>query len=154
MDNQFDYEKEKQKFEKEKLEWKNFLKNQESLLERESDILIQFQESLLTNNFYNNEKNSKDSNNLSDLESIKALFYDKLKNLICQLNSIKEEQELFYRYKDKTKNLLEQQLNDFDYEIKEYNNKKDDAFKKFENLKEKEKELVLISHNILFFIKY
>ena len=142
MENQFIYEREKQKLEQEKLELKNFQKEQEYNLERESDILIQFQESLLTNKFFKAEKNYKDENNLSELESIKFLYDNKLKNLSLQLNQLKEDRELFYKYRDDANILLEKQLKDIDIEIVVHDKKKLEVLKKLINLEEKEKEII------------
>ena len=142
MENQFDYEREKQKLEQEKLDLKNFQKEQEYNLERESDILIQFQESLLTNKFFKAKKNYKDENNLSELESIKFLYDNKLKNLSLQLNQLKEEREFFYKYRDDANLLLEKQIKNIDIEIIVHDKKKLEVLKKLINLEEKEKEII------------
>ena len=76
MISQFDYVKENEKLQKNKLEWEKFKKEQELRQKLESNILMNIEETLLKQNYNNNNNLSNESN---ELESIKLLYQKKLK---------------------------------------------------------------------------
>jgi len=142
MDLFFDYEKEKQKFEQEKLEFKRIQKEHESRLQHESNLLINLQESILNNHLKLKEKNINDDNDKNELESLKLLYEIKLQDLSSQINLLQEDEKLFNNYKDKYILSLNNHLEELKKQNIEQTKKKQEISEKIQDLEKKEKEII------------
>ena len=142
LDLQNDYQFEKQKLEKEKLEWSKIQKEQELCLKQESNILINLQETILNSKIPKLEKGLSNSTNISELESLKLLYENKLKDLSHQKKLLDEEQLLFNKYKNETNDLLNKQLQDLNTKSGQQELKKREISAKIEELEEKEKKII------------
>ena len=139
MNSNFNYEEEKRKLEKEKLEWETIKKEQESRLQRESNILMSLEESILNRKFYNQQKNINNANNISELESLKLLYENKIKDLLSQMNILQEEQQIFNDYKNNSNSLLNKQKEQIDLKINEQDKRKEEISNIISNLENQEK---------------
>lgn len=142
MNEQFDYETENQKLEKEKEEWNNLKKQQESRLKNELNILISLQESLLNYKYYNKEKKDNKINNISELQSLKLLYENKIQDISHQIKTIQEEQELFSKFKEESNSVMKKKLEDLNNKENGHNQKKHELSEKLKEVQEKEKELL------------
>lgn len=142
MNDHFDYETEKQKFEKEKEEWNNLKKQQESRLKNESNILIGLQESILNQKFNSKEKKINKINNISELQSLKLLYETKIKDISQQIKTIQEEQELFSKFKEESNSMMKKKIEDLNNIENDHNNKKLELSKNVKEIIEREKELL------------
>jgi len=139
MNSNFNYEEEKRKLEKEKLEWEKIKKEQESRLQRESNILMSLEESILNSKFHNQQKNINNANNISELESLKLLYENKIKDLLSQMNILQEEQQIFNDYKNNSNSLLNKQKEQIDLKINEQDKRKEEISNIISNLENQEK---------------
>ena len=139
MNSNFNYEEEKRKLEKEKLEWETIKKEQESRLQRESNILMSLEESILNRKFHNQQKNINIANNISELESLKLLYENKIKDLLSQMNILQEEQQIFNDYKNNSNSLLNKQKEQIDLKINEQDKRKEEISNIISNLENQEK---------------
>ena len=139
MNSNFNYEEEKRKLEKEKLEWETIKKEQESRLQRESNILMSLEESILNRKFHNQQKNINIANNISELESLKLLYENKIKDLLSQMNILQEEQQIFNDYKNNSNSLLNKQKEKIDLKINEQDKRKEEISNIISNLENQEK---------------
>lgn len=139
MNSNFNYEEEKGKLEKEKLEWEKIKKEQESRLQRESNILMSLEESILNRKFHNQQKNINNANNISELESLKLLYENKIKDLLSQMNILQEEQQIFNDYKNNSNSLLNKQKEQIDLKINEQDKRKEEISNIISNLENQEK---------------
>lgn len=139
MNSNFNYEEEKRKLEKEKLEWEKIKKEQESRLQRESNILMSLEESILNSKFHNKQKNINNANNISELESLKLLYENKIKDLLSQMNILQEEQQIFNNYKNNSNSLLNKQKEQIDLKINEQDKRKEEISNIISNLENQEK---------------
>lgn len=139
MNSNFNYEEEKRKLEKEKLEWEKIKKEQESRLQRESNILMSLEESILNSKFHNKQKNINNANNISELESLKLLYENKIKDLLSQMNILQEEQQIFNDYKNNSNSLLNKQKEQIDLKINEQDKRKEEISNIISNLENQEK---------------
>ena len=148
LDLQNDYQFEKQKLEKEKLEWSKIQKEQELRLKQESNILINLQETILNIKIPKLEKSLSNSTNISELESLKLLYENKLKDLFHQKKLLEEEQLLFNKYRNETNDLLNKQLQDLNTKSGQQELKKREISAKIEELEEKEKKIIKKVENL------
>ena len=139
MNSNFNYEEEKRKLEKEKLEWEKIKKEQESRLQRESNILMSLEESILNRKFHNQQKIINNVNNISELESLKLLYENKIKDLLSQMNILQEEQQIFNDYKNNSNSLLNKQKEQIDLKINEQDKRKEEISNIISNLENQEK---------------
>jgi len=111
MNLEFDYEKEKEKLENEKLEWQRHKKMQEDRINFEKEILRNFENSQNDENAYDyfNIKSSK-NNIIRDLKTEKLDYENKIKDLETQIYLVEEEKQLFNNYKNECENQLNVQL--------------------------------------------
>ena len=142
LDFQNDYQFEKQKLEKEKLEWSKIQKEQELRLKQESSILINLQESILNSKIPKLRNDLNNSTNISELESLKLLYENKLKDLSHQRKILDEEQILFNKYKNDSNDLLKKQLQDLNNKSGQQELKKREISSKMAELEEKEQKLM------------
>ena len=111
MNLDFDYEKEMEKLNQEKLEWEKQKREQEARLKQEKEILMNFQYSYFNQNLYgiNLPKKSK-YNIIKDLQNEKMEYENKIKELETQIGNIQEERKLFTDYKNECESQLKNQL--------------------------------------------
>ena len=139
MNSNFNYEEEKQKLEKEKLEWEKIKKEQESRFQKENNILMSLQESILNYKLHHQHPNFNNLNNTSELESLKVLYKNKIKDLSTQINVLQEEQQLFYKYKENTISLLNKQIEQLNQKNFGKEAKNEDISEKLAEIEKKEK---------------
>ena len=142
MNSDFNYEEEKKKLETEKLEWAKLKREQESRLQTESNILMSLQESLLNYTLNHQQKNFNNENNISELESLKLLYENKIKDLMTQINIIEEETKLFNDYKNNSNKLLNEQIDQLKQKELEQGHKKSEISEKMAEIESKEKQIV------------
>ena len=139
MNIEFDYDKEKQKLDQEKLEWEKYKKEQQERFDKEKEILTNFQYS------YNNEilyegnrlKNIK-YDVIKELQAEKLEYEQKIKEIQAQINSIEEERELFNNYQNECEQQLLTQLNEITNEKAEMEKKKIKIDEEFEKVRKRE----------------
>ena len=139
MNIEFDYDKEKQKLDQEKLEWEKYKKEQQERFDKEKEILTNFQYS------YNNEilyegnrlKNIK-YDVIKELQAVKLEYEQKIKEIQAQINSIEEERELFNNYQNECEQQLLTQLNEITNEKAEMEKKKIKIDEEFEKVRKRE----------------
>jgi hypothetical protein len=142
MNSNFNYEEEKKKLDKEKLEWEKIKREQESRLQMESNILMSLQESLLNYTLNHQQKNFNNENNISELESLKLLYENKIKDLITQINLIEEETKLFNDYKNNSNKLLNEQIEQLKQKELEKGQKKSEILEQMAEIESKEKKII------------
>ena len=110
---EFDYGKEMEKLEKEKLEWEKYKKEEEARLDQEKEILLNFKNSYENEKLYNLNKIKKAKDDIiKELQAEKYEYENKIKDLDLQINLIQEDRELFNNYKNESEKRLNMQLKD------------------------------------------
>ena len=111
MNLEFDYEKEKEKLENEKLEWQRHKKMQEDRINLEKEIIRNFENSQNDENVYDyfNIKSSK-NNIIREFKAEKLEYENKIKDIETQIYLVEEEKQLFNNYKNECENQLNEQL--------------------------------------------
>jgi len=111
MNLEFDYEKEKEKLENEKLEWQRHKKMQEDRINLEKEIIRNFENSQNDENAYDyfNIKSSK-NNIIREFKAEKLEYENKIKDIETQIYLVEEEKQLFNNYKNECENQLNEQL--------------------------------------------
>ena len=122
---EFDYGKEMEKLEKEKLEWEKYKKEQEARLDQEKEILLNFKNAYNNENIYNLNKIKKAKINIiQELQAEKYEYENKIKDLDSKIYLIQEERELFNNYKNESERQLNNQLKDILTKKSETENRK------------------------------
>ena len=133
---EFDYEKEMEKLEKEKLEWEKYKKEQEARLDQEKEILLNFKNAYNNENIYNlNKIKNAKIDIIQELQAEKYEYENKIKDLDSKIYLIQEERELFNNYKNESERQLNNQLKDILTKKSETENRKkviDEEYNKIE----------------------
>jgi len=153
MNLEFDYEKEKEKLENEKLEWQRHKKMQEDRINLEKEIIRNFENSQNDENAYDyfNIKSSKNNITIKYIREFKAekLEYEnKIKDIETQIYLVEEEKQLFNNYKNECENQLNEQLKEIILKKSELETIKKNIDENYSNVLKREYNYISNSQNL------
>ena len=149
MNLEFDYEKEKEKLENEKLEWQRHKKMQEDRINLEKEILRNFENSQNDENAYDyfNIKSSK-NNIIREFKAEKLEYENKIKDIETQIYLVEEEKQLFNNYKNECENQLNEQLKEMILKKSELETIKKNIDENYSNVLKREYNYISNSQNL------
>jgi len=149
MNLEFDYEKEKEKLENEKLEWQRHKKMQEDRINLEKEIIRNFENSQNDENVYDyfNIKSSK-NNIIRELKAEKLEYENKIKDIETQIYLVEEEKQLFNNYKNECENQLNEQLKEIILKKSELETIKKNIDENYSNVLKREYNYISNSQNL------
>ena len=149
MNLEFDYEKEKEKLEKEKSEWQIYKKLQEDRINLEEKIINNYKNSSSNENEYDYSylKSYKD-NIINELKDEKSEYENKIKDIEKQIYLIEEEKQLFNIYKNECENQLINQLKEIELKKLELETIKKNIDEKYDNVLKRESKYFSASQNL------
>ena len=149
MNLEFDYEKEKEKLENEKLEWQRHKKMQEDRINLEKEIIRNFENSQNDENVYDyfNIKSSK-NNIIREFKAEKLEYENKIKDIETQIYLVEEEKQLFNNYKNECENQLNEQLKEIILKKSELETIKKNIDENYSNVLKREYNYISNSQNL------
>lgn len=149
MNLEFDYEKEKEKLENEKLEWQRHKKMQEDRINLEKEIIRNFENSQNDENAYDyfNIKSSK-NNIIREFKAEKLEYENKIKDIETQIYLVEEEKQLFNNYKNECENQLNEQLKEIILKKSELETIKKNIDENYSNVLKREYNYISNSQNL------
>ena len=149
MNLEFDYEKEKEKLENEKLEWQRHKKMQEDRINLEKEIIRNFENSQNDENVYDyfNIKSSK-NNIIREFKAEKLEYENKIKDIETQIYLVEEEKQLFNNYKNECENQLNEQLKEIIIKKSELETIKKNIDENYSNVLKREYNYISNSQNL------
>ena len=149
MNLEFDYEKEKEKLENEKLEWQRHKKMQEDRINLEKEIIRNFENSQNDENAYDyfNIKSSK-NNIIREFKAEKLEYENKIKDIETQIYLVEEEKQLFNNYKNECENQLNEQLKEIIFKKSELETIKKNIDENYSNVLKREYNYISNSQNL------
>ena len=149
MNLEFDYEKEKEKLENEKLEWQRHKKMQEDRINLEKEIIRNFENSQNDENAcdYFNIKSSK-NNIIREFKAEKLEYENKIKDIETQIYLVEEEKQLFNNYKNECENQLNEQLKEIILKKSELETIKKNIDENYSNVLKREYNYISNSQNL------
>ena len=149
MNLEFDYEKEKEKLENEKLEWQRHKKMQEDRINLEKEIIRNFENSQNDENAYDyfNIKSSK-NNIIREFKAEKLEYENKIKDIETQIYLAEEEKQLFNNYKNECENQLNEQLKEIILKKSELETIKKNIDENYSNVLKREYNYISNSQNL------
>ncbi len=149
MNLEFDYEKEKEKLENEKLEWQRHKKMQEDRINLEKEIIRNFENSQNDENAYDyfNIKSSK-NNIIREYKAEKLEYENKIKDIETQIYLVEEEKQLFNNYKNECENQLNEQLKEIILKKSELETIKKNIDENYSNVLKREYNYISNSQNL------
>lgn len=132
--NKDQYQKDKEKFESEKIAWISFYNKKTEYNKKQLEDLVKYQESINSNsdsqNFNDEEKQKGISQLKQEIENLKYNYKSKLFELENQKKTLQREKNEFEKYKINTRNSIQQQKIEFDKICYSFIEKKSEIYKK------------------------
>ena len=148
MNLEFDYEKEKEKLEKEKSEWQIYKKLQEDRINLEEKIIRNYKNSSSNENEYDYNLKSYKDNIINELKDEKSEYENKIKDIEKQIYLIEEEKQLFNNYKNECENQLINQLKEIELKKLELETIKKNIDQKYDNVLKRESKYFSASQKL------